>query len=34
LGSHNRYEEGVCAKKGKGVSVVEGREKISAQVHQ
>ena len=23
--SHNRYEGGICAKKGEGISIVEGR---------
>jgi len=25
VGSHNRYEGEICAKEGKGVSVVKGR---------
>ena len=34
LGSHDRYERGVCTKKKKGISIVEGKERRGTQVHQ
>ena len=34
LGSCDRYERGICAKEGKSISIVKGRERGGMRVHQ